>query len=224
MAIGVKVCGLTEAERVRDAVAGGARFVGFVFYPPSKRSLSLDRAAALAADVPDDVAKVGVFVDPDDDWLAATVAAAGLDIVQLHGHESPARVAEVRSRFSVRVMKALRIAVAEDLAPLDDHAAVADLILFDGKPPPDPDAIPGGNGLAFDWRLLAGLRLDLPWLLAGGLDADNLADAVETTGARLVDVSSGIEIRPGIKDPAKLRAFLDRAAAIDPDNRLRDLG
>jgi phosphoribosylanthranilate isomerase len=208
--IGVKVCGLTEPLRVDQAVAGGARMVGFVFFPPSPRSLTPDAAAALAARVPESVQKVGVFVDPGDDWLAATVAAASLDIVQLHGFETPARVAEVRARLGVRVMKALRLAEPADLAPLASYRG-ADLILFDAKPPPRPGAIPGGNGLNFDWRLLDGLRLDLPWVLAGGLDPDNLEDAVRRTGAKLVDVSSGIEIRPGIKDPDRLGAFLRRA-------------
>lgn len=212
---GVKVCGLTEPERVLQAADGGARFLGFVLYAPSPRSLKPKALEALTTLVPGGVLKVGVYVDPEDDWLEATTPF--LDIAQLHGHESPGRVREIAERFGVRTMKAIRVAEAADLGSLPAFGEVADLILFDAKPPPDPDAIPGGNGLPFDWRLLEGLRVACPWVLAGGLTPGNVQDAVRLTRAPNVDVSSGIETRPGIKDPARLSAFLAAVRAIgDP--------
>lgn len=215
MSLAVKVCGLTDPAAVDAAARGGARAVGFVVFPPSPRFRPVEAFAALAARVPAGVERVGVFVDPDDALLDATLAEVGLDVIQLHGGETPERVAAVRRRHGRPVMKALRVADAADLAPLDAYAAVADRLLFDAKPPTTPDALPGGNGLAFDWRLLVGLRLDRPWLLSGGLDAGNLAEAARLTGAVAVDVSSGVEARPGVKDLAKIEAFLRAAAGVD---------
>jgi phosphoribosylanthranilate isomerase len=218
MALAVKVCGLSEPAAVAAAVRGGARHVGFVFYPPSPRSVTPARAAALAAAVPAGVTTVGVLVDPDDAFLDALLAAVPLGVLQLHGRETPARVAAVRARTGRPVMKALKVADAADLAPVRDYAGVADLLMFDAKAPALPGMLPGGNGLSFDWRLLRGLDSGgRPWFLSGGLDASNLADAVAASGAATVDVSSGVESRPGVKDLGRLTAFLRAAAMLDSD-------
>lgn len=206
MALRVKVCGLTEPERVEQACALGAAFVGLVFYPPSPRYLDAERARELAAHVVGRVETVGVVVDASDAELDAVLQAVPLDLLQLHGYETPERVREVALRTGCRVMKALRVEEAADLGPLDEYADAADLLLFDAKPPREA-GWPGGHGLPFDWRLLQGLALAKPWALAGGLHAGNLEAAVTLTGAPMVDVSSGVESRPGIKDAAKLEAF-----------------
>jgi phosphoribosylanthranilate isomerase len=210
----VKVCGLTDAAAVEAAAAGGARWLGFVFYPPSPRALSPAQAAALAALAPESCRTVGVLVDPDDAQLEALLGAVALDALQLHGAQTPERVAAIKAATGCLVIKALSIAEAEDLAPLAAYAEVADLLLFDARPPRDPAALPGGNGLRFDWRLLQDLRVDRPWLLAGGLNAANLESAVRLCGARAVDVSTGVEDRPGHKDPARIKQFLAVAAAL----------
>jgi phosphoribosylanthranilate isomerase len=214
MSFAVKICGLTEPERLDDAVRWGADYVGFIFYPPSGRCLRPDLAHDLAARVPPGVEKVGVFVDPSDAELEAVLAHVPLDIIQLHGSEPAERIEAVGLSTGCRVMKALRVEEADDLATLDEYAAIADLLLFDAKPPRRPDAIPGGNGLAFDWQLLAGLALTKPWALAGGITADNLAVAIDALRPTIVDVSSGVESRPGIKDPQKLRAFFDEVTRL----------
>jgi len=204
-----KICGLRTAGAVDAAVAGGAAFVGFVFYPPSPRSISPADAGALIARVPDHIASVGLFVDPDDATIAAVLAVADLGMLQLHGAESPERVAAIRAHFGLPVIKALPVAVAEDFAAVADYADVCDWLLFDARPPKTADALPGGNALAFDWRLLGGRPVPLPWLLAGGLDPSNVADAVRLSGAAAVDVSSGVERAKGVKDPARIAAFLE---------------
>jgi phosphoribosylanthranilate isomerase len=214
--VDVKVCGLTDARALAAAVEGGARWLGFIFYPPSPRALSPRQAADLAAQAPAACSRVGVLVDPDDALLDEILEHVPLDYLQLHGAETPARVAAIKARTGRLVIKALKIAEAADLAPIAGHAAVADLLLFDAKPPPDPHLLPGGNGLSFDWRLLQGLKVERPWLLSGGLSADNLAAAVTLCDARAVDVSSGVERRPGEKDPAKVRRFLEVAATLGP--------
>ena len=210
MATRVKICGLTEAAHVEAAARAGATYMGLVFFPRSPRNLSLPRAAALALQVPMGVAKVALVVDADDAALDAIVQAVPLDMLQLHGHESPARVAEIRARYGLPVMKAVGIAEAADLAAIASYEQVADQILIDAKPPKGA-ALPGGNGLAFDWRLIAGREWDRPWMLAGGLTPANVAEAVRLTGARQVDVSSGVESAPGIKDPAAIAAFIAAA-------------
>jgi phosphoribosylanthranilate isomerase len=207
MQIAIKFCGLTRPQDVHAAAEAGARYVGFVFFPKSPRNVTLDAARALALDVPPGIAKVALTVDADDAALDALVGRVPLDMLQLHGHESPARVAEVRARYGLPVMKALGIATAADLAQIDTYSEVADQLLIDAKPPEGAD-LPGGNGLAFDWRLLAGRKYwTRPWMLAGGLTPDNVAEAVRLTGARQVDVSSGVETAPGRKDAARLQAF-----------------
>jgi phosphoribosylanthranilate isomerase len=216
MPVEVKVCGLTDPRSLAAAVLGGARWLGFIFYPPSPRALSPHQAAALAAKAPASCFKVGVLVDPDDALLDEILAAVPLDCLQLHGAETPARVAAIKVRTGRAVIKALRVAERADLAPIPGYAAVADMLLFDAKPPPDPSLLPGGNGLSFDWRLLQGLEVERPWLLSGGLSADNLAAAVTLCAARAVDVSSGVERRPGEKDPGKITRFLEVAATLGP--------
>jgi phosphoribosylanthranilate isomerase len=209
---GVKICGLSSAPTLQAAIAGGARFVGFIFYPPSPRYVTPDEAAALALGVAPGVTKVGVFVDPDDAQLAAVLAKVPLDLLQLHGSEDPARVEQVRRRFGRPVMKAIPVAGPVDVQGAQRYFGVADWLLFDAKPPKDMEgALPGGNGLALDWQLLRERRWPLPWMLSGGLDTQNLAEAVRTSGAPNVDVSSGVEAKPGVKDPEKIAAFLARA-------------
>jgi phosphoribosylanthranilate isomerase len=212
MSVRVKICGLTEPAGLAAAIAAGAAYVGFVFFPKSPRNLSIDAARDLALGVPPGVAKVALTVDATDDALDAILRAVPIDMLQLHGHESPARVADVRARHGLPVMKALGVAGEEDLPQVEAYAAVADQILVDAKPPKGAD-LPGGNGLAFDWRLVAGRRWPVPWMLAGGLTADNVAEAIRTAGAPGVDVSSGVERARGVKDPARIAAFVAAARA-----------
>jgi phosphoribosylanthranilate isomerase len=214
MALAVKICGLTDPEALAAAVDGGARWLGFVFYPPSPRALSPERAGDLVRTAPPDRTTVGVFVDPDDALLDRVLARVPLAALQLHGAESPERVRAIKVRTGCAVIKALQVAESGDLAAVPSYAAVADMLLFDARPPKDPASLPGGNGLAFDWRLLEDLRVGCPWLLSGGLSADNLAAAVMLCRPPAVDVSSGVESRPGCKDLAKVRRFLALAAAL----------
>jgi phosphoribosylanthranilate isomerase len=214
MPVAAKICGLNDQAGVAAAVAGGARYVGFVFYPPSPRHVAPDRAKALMASVPAGVTRVGLFVDADDAAIAAALAAP-LDLLQFHGAETPERVAAAKRKFGLPVMKAIPIAAAADVATADRFVGIADRLLFDAKPPRDvAGALPGGNGLAFDWQLLGARRWAMPWMLSGGLDAGNLAAAVAAAHAAEVDVSSGVETRPGVKDPAKIAAFLAAARTV----------
>ncbi len=212
--VAAKICGLSSEPAVTAAVAGGAAYLGFVFYPPSPRAVAPQEAARLCAAVPAGIARVGLFVDADDATIADVLAMVPLDILQFHGGETPRRVAEARLRFSRRVIKAVPIADPDDLAAAEQHEKAADFLLFDAKPPSRADALPGGNGLAFDWRLLAGRVWRRPWLLSGGLTAELLPEAVRLSGAACVDVSSGVESTPGQKDPDKIRAFLAAARAL----------
>ena len=208
----VKICGLSDATGVNAAVDAGATYVGFVFFPKSPRNVTLDQARALALDVPSGVAKVALVVDATDSILDALLAQVPIDILQLHGHETPERVTAVRTRYGLPVMKALGVADLADLAQIEVYAKVADQILIDAKPPRDA-ALPGGNGLSFDWRLIAGRQWTCPWVLAGGLTPANVAQAVALTGARQVDVSSGVESAPGVKDATQIAAFIKAAQA-----------
>lgn len=206
----VKICGLREAAHVEAAARAGAAYVGFVFFARSPRHLVLADAGALALTVPHGVAKVALTVDASDAELDAITEAVPLDMLQLHGKESPARVAEVKARYGLPVMKAVGLSARADLAALDLYQDVADQILVDAKPPRDA-ALPGGNGLAFDWTLLLGRVWRRPWMLAGGLTPGNVALAVRSTNARQVDVSSGVETAPGIKDSGLIAAFVAAA-------------
>jgi len=215
MPVEVKICGLDRTAAVDAAVEGGAHYTGFVFYPPSPRNLTPERAALLTARVPSSVVKVGLFVDPTDADIDAVLALNALDMIQLHGSETPARVADVKRRWGRAVMKAIKIAAAEDVAVGAAYYDVADRILFDALAPASmANALPGGNALRFDWTLLDGLAVPLPWMLAGGLTADNLAEAIRLTKAPAVDVSSGVEEKPGMKSLDKIRAFLAAAQKI----------
>jgi phosphoribosylanthranilate isomerase len=205
--VSIKFCGLSRAQDVAAAAAAGARYVGFVFFEKSPRNVSLARARDLALEVPLGIAKVALVVDASDATLDEIVAQVPLDMLQLHGSETPERVAEIRARYGLPVMKAIGVAEAADLDAIDRYAPVADQLLIDTKKPKDADR-PGGNGLAFDWRLLAGRKYwTVPWMLAGGLTQDNVAEAVRVTGARQVDLSSAIESAPGVKDAARMKAF-----------------
>jgi len=207
MKIQTKICGLSTPEFVDCAVDAGAAMVGFVFFPPSPRSISIADAAALAARVPDGVKKVALTVNAGDELLADIAANAGVDILQLHGSEQPERVFEVRHTYNLPVIKALPVEDQVDLMVARGYDGVVDYFLFDAKPPKDATR-PGGNAVAFDWTLLKGFSLGKPWLLAGGLTPENVAEAVQISGAHMVDVSSGVEDQPGIKNLDKIRAFL----------------
>ena len=215
MSVKAKICGLNHPAAIAAAVAGGASHVGFVFYPPSPRSIDPLKAASLAAGVPDGIVKVGLFVDASDEDIARTLSEAPLDMLQLHGDETPRRIKDVRRKFGKPVMKALRVASAADIAAADEYLPAVDWLLFDAKPPPDmKNALPGGNAISFDWSLIAGRGWSKPWMLSGGLNLGNLADAVRITGAKTVDVSSGVEDSPGRKNPEKIAAFLKLAASL----------
>ena len=215
MGVKAKICGLNHPAAVAAAVAGGASHVGFVFYPPSPRSIDPLKAASLAAGVPEGIAKVGLFVDASDEDIARTLSEARLDMLQLHGDETPRRVKDVRRKFGKPVMKALRVASAADIAAADEYLPAVDWLLFDAKPPPEmKNALPGGNAISFDWSLIAGRGWSKPWMLSGGLNMGNLANAVRITGATTVDVSSGVEDVPGRKNPDKIAAFLKLAASL----------
>ncbi len=210
--IRVKICGLREPEHVHAAVAAGAAYVGFVFFEKSPRHLTIDDAVELAVDVPSGLAKVGLVVNADNHALDRIVEAVPLDMLQLHGSETAERVAEIRDRYRLPVMKAVGVASEDDLPALAEYGRVADQLLVDAKPAKGAD-LPGGNGLAFDWGLIAGRRWPVPWMLAGGLTPDNVAEAIRLTGARQVDVSSGVETAAGVKDSALIRAFIAAATA-----------
>lgn len=205
-----KICGLSDTEGMDAALTGGARYVGFVFFPKSPRHLSVEKAASLATPARGRADTVAVTVDADDDLLGAIARTLQPDWIQLHGAETPARAAAVRRYAGKGVIRALGVARAADLAAIDGYAEAADAFLFDAKAPPEA-ALPGGNGAAFDWRILAGRSFARPWFLSGGLDADNVAEAIATSAARMVDVSSGVERAPGVKDPLRIEAFLAAA-------------
>jgi phosphoribosylanthranilate isomerase len=214
MTVAVKICGLASEAAVMAAVEGGAAYLGFVFYPPSPRAVSAAAAAALCDGVPSGIVRVGLFVDADDELIAGVLDAAPLDMLQFHGHETPERIAAAKGRFGCPVIKAVAVAGPPDVAAAARYDETADLLLFDAKPPTSNDALPGGNGRVFDWRLLAGHSWRHPWILSGGLTAETLLEAVHASGAGIVDVSSGVETRPGSKDPALIRAFLAAARAL----------
>ena len=206
-----KICGLTRPDDVAVAVDAGAALVGAILFARSKRAVEPDGLARLFAPARGRALRVAVTVDPDDALLAALAASGALDLVQLHGHETPARAEEVRARTGLGVVKAIAVADAGDLARAAGYAAVADRLLLDAKAP--PGAVPGGNGIAFDWTLVREGAPAGAWGLAGGLDPANVAAAVGLTGAAWVDVASGVETAPGIKDHAAVRAFVERARA-----------
>jgi phosphoribosylanthranilate isomerase len=209
----VKICGLSTPETLEAALQAGADFVGFVFFPASPRHVDLTKARALGAQVKGRAGKVALSVDADDAALAEIVTSLRPDLLQLHGHETPDRVRHIRRRFGLPVMKVLPIAAAEDLMAIADYEGVVDRLLFDARPPKDATR-PGGLGKAFDWRLLEGVETPVPFMLSGGLDAANVAQALAMTRAAGVDVSSGVESAPGVKDMEKIRAFIRAARQV----------
>jgi phosphoribosylanthranilate isomerase len=211
MPVDVKICGLRDTEGLKAAVDAGARYVGFVFHSVSTRFVAPYEAGQLAVLVPSTVKRVGLFVDAGDAEIRSVLNDVPLNVLQLHGNETPGRVAMVRKLFGLPVMKALRIATAADLNPVSDFEAVSDRLLFDTRIGEEPT---GSTGQCFDWNLLRGRRFAKPWMLAGGLKASNLAEAVRITGAKTVDVSSGVEVAAGLKDPAKIQEFITLAAGL----------
>jgi phosphoribosylanthranilate isomerase len=215
MALTIKICGLRTPETLDVALESGADLVGFVFFPPSPRNLGLESSRRLGEQVHGRAGKVALTVDATDDTLREIVAALKPDMLQLHGKELPERVAVIRSRFGLPVMKALPIASRRDLSQIRLYAKVADRLIFDARAPKDATR-PGGLGTPFDWTLLAGLNPEIPFMLSGGLNACNVAEAVAVTQAPGVDVSSGVERAPGVKDPDKIREFVRAARATEP--------
>jgi phosphoribosylanthranilate isomerase len=209
----VKICGLSTPETLDAALDAGADLVGFVRFPKSPRHISLDLGYHLSRRVKGRASRVLLLVDASDEAIAQAIEAIRPDMLQLHGHESPERVAAIRAYFGLPVMKAVGIAEPTDLEALSSYAGGTDHILLDAKPPPMPDALPGGNGLSFDWRLLNRLDPGLSFMLSGGLNPDNVAEAIRLTRPKAVDVSSGVETGPGLKDPARIEAFIKAARA-----------
>jgi phosphoribosylanthranilate isomerase len=214
MALTVKICGLKTPEALEVALESGADLTGFVFFPPSPRNLGLEAARVLGAQVKGRAGKVALTVDANDETLRAIVDALKPDLLQLHGHETPERVATVRSRFGVPVMKVLPISERSDLSPIREFANVADRLMFDARPPQDATR-PGGLGRTFDWTLLKSIDPKINFMLGGGLDASNVAQALAITNAPGVDVSSGVERAPGEKDLDKIRDFIRAARAAE---------
>ena len=210
----VKICGIRTEEARDAAIAAGAAYLGFVFFPKSPRNIEIEEAAPLAAGAAPGICKVALTVNADDAALESLLDRVPLDMLQLHGAETPERVAEIRQTFGLPVMKAIGIRGEEDLPAIAEYSRVADQLLIDAKAPKD-GPLPGGNGVAFDWRLIAGRRWAVPWMLAGGLTAGNVAEAARLTGAQQIDLSSGVETAPGVKDPALIRAFM-AAAGVAP--------
>ena len=210
MRVKVKICGLTDEAGLEAAVAAGADLVGVVFFPPSPRNLTVARAAELLQFLPRDIQKVGLFVEPEDALLDQVMNNLRLDWFQFHGGETPERVEAVRQEYGMPVIKALPVAGPADLDAASAYAEAADWLLFDAKPPAGAGR-PGGNAASFDWSMLKGRRWPVPWMLAGGLTPANVADAIAASGAKAVDVSSGVESAPGVKDAALIGEFIERA-------------
>lgn len=204
----VKICGLTTPETIAAAVDAGAQYLGFNFFPKSPRFADPALTRSLALEVPVGVAKVGLFVNPTDDDLNRYLDVAPLDFIQLHGSEGLERVTEVRERFGLPVIKAVGVSGPADIQALDAYGLVADQLLVDTKAPKGA-VLPGGNGVSFDWRLISKRGWNAPWMLAGGLTRDNVVSAIQMTGAKQVDLSSGVESAPGVKDPVMMRAFIE---------------
>jgi phosphoribosylanthranilate isomerase len=215
MPVAAKICGLKTPETLAAAVEGGAALVGFNFYGRSPRCVDPATVKQLAANVPAGVRTVGLLVDDSDARIAEILGNCDLDLLQLHGHETPERVAEIRARFGKPAIKVISVSEAADLDRAAAYESVADYLMFDAKPPKAmTNALPGGNALSFDWTLLSGRHFQRPWLLAGGLTADNLIEAVRISGAPMVDVSSGVEDRPGEKNASKIKTFLDASRRV----------
>lgn len=213
MPVLAKICGLTDEAAVEAAVQHGADMLGFVFFPASPRNLSAEQAEALLHNVPSGIDRVGVFVDPETDFLDKILARARLDLLQLHGDETPERCRAISIYFGLPIIKAIKVSSKADLKAAKAYEDAVDWLMFDAKPPKDATR-PGGNAASFDWSIMQGAKFNRPWLLSGGLTPENISLAVRQSGASAVDVSSGVESAPGKKDPAKIRAFLDAARAL----------
>ncbi|WP_374300092.1 phosphoribosylanthranilate isomerase [Ferrovibrio sp.] len=210
MPVLAKICGLTDDAAVEAAVQHGADMLGFVFFPASPRNLSAEQAEALLREVPSGIDRVGVFVDPETDFLDRILAKARLDLLQLHGDETPERCRAISIYFGLPIIKAIKVSSKADLKAAKAYEDAVDWLMFDAAPPKDATR-PGGNAASFDWSIMQGAKFNRPWLLSGGLMPENLSLAVQQSGASAVDVSSGVESAPGKKDPARIRAFLDAA-------------
>ena len=209
MTVEVKICGLDRPETVDGAVNAGAEMLGFVFYPPSPRNLTASAASRLTNRVPAGVKRVGLFVDPTDEMIATVLNQNVLDLIQLHGNEPPERVTEIKGITSLKVIKALKITSIRDLKYVSVYQGVAEWLMFDALAPKDMKrALPGGNALSFDWNILARANIPTPWILAGGLNRENVKEAMSTSGAKVVDVSSGVEKLPGVKCVEKIQSFI----------------
>ncbi len=207
----VKICGIRDASALDSAIRAGASYIGFIHYPASPRHVSFEEAARLRALAGNQVHPVSVTVNADDEVIAEIMARVRPDFLQLHGHETPERLRGVKQAHpGIRLIKALPVRSPNDIAQSRAYAGIADMLLFDAPPPPKAE-LPGGNGVAFDWNALKHAEIALPWFLSGGLTHENVEDAVRISGAKFVDVSSGVESAPGIKDEAKIRAFLEAA-------------
>lgn len=211
--IDVKICGLTSVEAIEAAADAGAAYAGFVFYDHSPRNIRPREAPGLAKHVPKGMKRVGVFVEPEDSLLERAIAAARLDVVQLHGEERPERLKSIKARLDVDIWKAIPVSAASDLDRARLYRDHADMILFDARTP-KASRLPGGMGIAFDWKFLSHFKHKMPWGLSGGLTAENVTEAIATTGATMLDVSSGVESEPGVKDPARISAFMEAVKAV----------
>ena len=209
MTVEVKICGLDRPETVDGAVNAGAEMLGFVFYPPSPRNLTASAASRLTNRVPAGVKRVGLFVDPTDEMITTVLNQNVLDLIQLHGNEPPERVAEIKDITSLKVIKVLKVTDIRDLKYVSVYQRVAEWLMFDALAPKDmKGALPGGNALSFDWNILARANIPTPWILAGGLNLENVKEAMSTSGAKVVDVSSGVEKQPGVKCVEKIQSFI----------------
>lgn len=213
MAIFTKICGINDPVAMQTAVEHGADMIGLIFYPPSPRNVMAEQAEELLRDLPSGIDRVGVFVNPETDFLDAILAKARLDLLQLHGDETPDRCRALSIYFGLPVIKAFKVSEKADLDTARDYEDIVDWLMFDAKPPKDAK-LPGGNAVSFDWTIMQNARFQRPWMLSGGLTPENLAEAVKRSGASAVDVSSGVESAPGKKDPAKIRAFLKAARGL----------
>ncbi|MEZ5813943.1 MAG: phosphoribosylanthranilate isomerase [Alphaproteobacteria bacterium] len=209
----IKICGLSEPETLKAAIDAGACYVGFVFYPPSPRYIEIDTAKELARQIPTGIRAVGLFVDPTNEQLEQTLGIVPLDMIQLHGKESPQRVSEIKTRYNLDIMKAINIREKSDLNIIPQYEAAADWLLFDSRP--EQAALPGGTGQSFDWSLLQGKTFSRPWMLSGGLTPENVSDALAQLNPTALDVSSGVESAPGLKDPEKIKKFICKAQKPD---------
>ena len=209
MTVEVKICGLDRPETVDGAVNAGAEMLGFVFYPPSPRNLTASAASRLTNRVPASVKRVGLFVDPTDEMITTVLNQNVLDLIQLHGNEPPERVAEIKDITRLKVIKVLKVTDIRDLKYVSVYQGVAEWLMFDALAPKDmKGALPGGNALSFDWNILARANIPTPWILAGGLNLENVKEAMSTSGAKVVDVSSGVEKQPGVKCVEKIQSFI----------------